>query len=312
MEVANPIYDAVFKFLMEDKKSAIILVSAITDFKIEDLELRPTETTVQKGSTTPLAVYRLDLAAKIATDNGPKLIIIEIQKAKLYTDIMRFRRYLGSQYLSENNYEQLTDAKGNDYKKAIPIYSIYMLGHKLENNSDIPVIKVKRSYIDNVSNKTLLEPNEFIESLTHDSAIIQIPALANRRRDRLEKILSVFDQALIKPDNRHLLNVSDKDDYPEECKTIIRRLFTAIADEEVRTHMQLEDEIFEELRTRERIEANLIKQKEEAVKREQEAVKREEEERRQKDEALKKLESQEKERLFYLQEIEKLKKQNKL
>ena len=43
MEIANPIYDAVFKFLMEDQKSAKVLISAITGFEIESLELRPTE-----------------------------------------------------------------------------------------------------------------------------------------------------------------------------------------------------------------------------------------------------------------------------
>ncbi|HAS82955.1 MAG TPA: hypothetical protein DCS43_09870 [Verrucomicrobia bacterium] len=35
MEIANPIYDAVFKFLMEDKKAASLMIGAITGFDIE-------------------------------------------------------------------------------------------------------------------------------------------------------------------------------------------------------------------------------------------------------------------------------------
>ncbi len=43
MQIANPIYDAVFKFMMEDKRVAKLIIGAITGFEIEDVELRPTE-----------------------------------------------------------------------------------------------------------------------------------------------------------------------------------------------------------------------------------------------------------------------------
>lgn len=43
MEIANPIYDTVFKFMMEDKKVAALFVGAITGYDVEDVELRPTE-----------------------------------------------------------------------------------------------------------------------------------------------------------------------------------------------------------------------------------------------------------------------------
>ena len=38
--IANPIYDAVFKFLMEDKKVAKIFLSALLKKDIIDLEMR--------------------------------------------------------------------------------------------------------------------------------------------------------------------------------------------------------------------------------------------------------------------------------
>ena len=190
MQIANPIYDCVFKFLMQDKAAAKLIISAITEFEVEDLELRPTEIQISAGSIKELTVYRLDLAAKIKTDEGSKLVTIEIQKAKMVTDIMRFRRYLGSQYSSEANYEQVSeDADTYKTKRALPIFTIYILGHCLQTYPDIPVIKVKRAYYDNTTKEQLTKKDDFIESLTHDSAIIQVPALSNRRRDRLEKIL---------------------------------------------------------------------------------------------------------------------------
>ena len=39
MKIANPIYDVVFKYLMEDSKCAKILLSALINLEIVELEL---------------------------------------------------------------------------------------------------------------------------------------------------------------------------------------------------------------------------------------------------------------------------------
>ena len=46
LQIANPIYDAVFKYLMEDPQSAVLLLSALTDLDISVLEPLPQEMTV--------------------------------------------------------------------------------------------------------------------------------------------------------------------------------------------------------------------------------------------------------------------------
>ncbi|MCP4699170.1 MAG: hypothetical protein GY862_20305, partial [Gammaproteobacteria bacterium] len=46
MQIANPMYDTVFKFLMEDSKSAILLLSAIIGEEIESLDFLPQENIV--------------------------------------------------------------------------------------------------------------------------------------------------------------------------------------------------------------------------------------------------------------------------
>ncbi len=98
MQIANPIYDVVFKFLMEDQDSAILLLSTIINETIESLDLLPQENVLHLQARS-LTVYRLDFSAKIKTVEGSyKQVLIKIQKAKLPSDIMRFRRYLGEQY----------------------------------------------------------------------------------------------------------------------------------------------------------------------------------------------------------------------
>jgi len=278
MEIANPIYDAVFKFMMEDKKVAMLLIGAITGFEIEDVELRPTEVVTDEDGMRQWTVYRLDLAVRVRSAEGSRLVLVEIQKAKFHTDIMRFRRYLGGQYASSENYEKVMDMEGHNRLRALPIFTIYILGHRLERNSDIPVILVKRTYTDRATGRPLPERDDFIESLTHDSAIIQVPALKERRRDRLENILAIFDQAQINPQNQHLLRVNDED-YPEECQVVIRRLLRAVADTQIRQKMIIEDEIISELEERDRREQRLSELIEEERR-------QKEEERRQKEAAL--------------------------
>ena len=271
MEIANPIYDVVFKYLMEDNKVAKLIISAIIDEEIESLQFKPQELVTEVDSdkikwkpdlTYPgtLTVYRLDFSARIKTADGYKNVLIEIQKAKFPTDIMRFRKYLGENYADkENAYES-----GNA-KKAIPILSIYFLGHKL-NHSESPVIKVKRHYYDGTTGIELKEKEEFIESLTHDSVIIQIPYLKEPRRTDLEQLLSIFDQGK-SHSTLHILNVKEKD-FPEKYSEVIRRLQRAIAERQIRKTMDIEDEIIEELKLKQRqIEkyAEVIEEKDKVI-----------------------------------------------
>ncbi|MBF0227734.1 MAG: hypothetical protein HQK76_19980, partial [Desulfobacterales bacterium] len=175
-------------------------------------------------------------------------VIIEIQKAKFATDIMRFRKYLGDQYQNKDNtYTVIKDKK--EIKHALPIISIYFLGHKLDNIEN-PVIKVERKYYDIITGEAIGAKEDFIESLTHDSYIIQIPQLKEKRRTELEILLSVFDQNNMTKDN-HIMNVKEED-FSEKYRDIIRRLQRAVAEPNIRDTMDMEDEILEEFAIKER------------------------------------------------------------
>jgi len=297
MQIANPIYDVVFKYLMEDGKIAKLIISSIIGETISELTFLPKEFTTDlekkklkskiKNSKT---VYRLDFSAKIKTEEGFKHVIIEIQKAKFATDIMRFRKYLGEQYASKEN-TQVIKIKKRKRKIGIPIVSIYFLGHRL-NSTKASVIGIKRTYTDLITGKTISTKEAFIESLTHDSYVIQIPELAQKRRNELEILLSVFDQSNAVDNENHILNIKE-DDYPEKFRPIIRKLQIAIQDSEIKKKMILEDDILDELEDMDReneeltekiefveVENKKVKYENEKVKYENEKIKNENDELR--------------------------------
>jgi hypothetical protein len=252
MQIANPIYDTVFKYLMNDSRIAKLLLSAIIGEKIVELDFASTEYVLKPDADKSLidktleqlTVCRLDFNAKIETETGDyKTVIIELQKAKLATDIMRFRKYLGVMYQSsENTYDA-------DKLKARQIYCIYFLNYDI-GYSNNPVIKVATVVSDVTTNEILEEDSEFIKSLNHISWIVQVKQLKDRRRNELENLLAIFDQDTITNDN-HILNI-DETQYPEEYRVIIRKLIEACSNEEVRKSMQLEDEILTEIFIRDR------------------------------------------------------------
>ncbi len=243
MIVANAIYDVVFKYLLEDRSIAKLLLSGLLQTDVLDLELKPQEYATDIKEKV-LTVYRIDFKARIRLKNGDEqVVLIELQKAKFLTDIMRFRRYLGKQYANENNTIEV-----NGIKKALPIITIYFLGYSLEGAEKIPIIRVARKYLDHGTGKELKLKTEFVESLTHDSIIVQVEAIKKKRRkNELEKALSVFDQG-----NKHEISINEND-YPEKYKPIIRRLVKAVQNEQVRDTMDIEDDILEELKLKERI-----------------------------------------------------------
>jgi len=258
MILANPIYDSVFKYLLDDNEVAKILISNILDVKIDSLQLEPTEIILPAGKRD-YTVFRIDFKATITLPTQEKqVILIEIQKAKLETDIMRFRKYLGSQYLNDNN------TYPNQPNKAIPIYTIYFLGTSLAHAKNSPIINVNRQYIDNYSKEEITEKEEFIECLTHNSIVIQIPLFKQFKRNRLEKLLAIFEAS-----TRHEINVEEPED--EEFKKITRRLVLANADEKIRQEMNIEDEIFQELDNLDRKIDQLEKEKEEERRQKEEA-----------------------------------------
>jgi hypothetical protein len=203
MVIANPIYDVVFKRMMENERVAKFFIGTLLEQTIETVEVKPQEYTyegefdfkdpkdVEKYENRirerrSIWVYRLDFIATIKTDTGEyKKILIEIQKAKNPIDLMRFRNYLAEQYKKEDVV--------NEKKIILPITTIYILGFKI-NEIETPCLKVERNYRDQINKTTLETKCDFVEKLTHDSYIVQVERITDRYQTRLDKLLSVFEQ----------------------------------------------------------------------------------------------------------------------
>lgn len=242
--IANPIYDSVFKFLMEDERAAKVLLSALLKQEVHDLKMRRNEYT--NLSQTRISLFRIDFSARIKDVAGKEqLVLIELQKTWLMTETLRFRQYLGTQYLDVEN----VSVEGNGKGYGLPIISIYILGHKLGDLEE-PVVYVRRRYLNYDSQEiTQGVPDPFIESLTHDSIIVQIPYLQGRARNHLERLLSVFDQECRVAADEHLLQIDDEG-MDGDGRLLVNRLVMAAASPEVRREMQLEDEILSEIEAR--------------------------------------------------------------
>ena len=263
--VANPLYDAVFKYMMEDERIAKTLLSALLQKTVIAVEMRRHE--YPNIARDAISMFRVDFAATVLEDDGSKnLILIELQKTWLETETLRFRQYLAVQYNNKENMRKET--KG---KYALPTVAVYLLGHNVGQFTE-PVIYARHKIYDYEGNEVHQEePDPFVESLQHDSIIVQIPRLRGRVNNRLEKILSVFDQSQIYPDDQRMLEL-DENKYGDDAEMthILHRLQSAAANPDIRNRMNAEDEFFQALEDRDtaimQMDATIMTQKKELEK----------------------------------------------
>ena len=246
IRVANPIYDSVFKYLMEDERIARTVLSALLKKEVVDVQIRRNEYT--NGYRDNISMFRIDFGARVRQDDGSlRLILIELQKTWLDTETLRFRQYLGAQYANKEN--MVNEETRPPY--GIPMVAVYILGHRV-GNINVPVLYVHhKSYDYEGREVTQGLPDPFVDRLVHDSIIVQIPLLHGQINNRLDKVLSVFDQNNKEKDNRQVVELDDAN-YEDDAdmQYILRRLFMASSDAQLRQDMDVEDEYFQAIEDR--------------------------------------------------------------
>ncbi len=248
IHVANPIYDSVFKYLMEDERIAKTILSALLKKEVIHVTVRPHEYSNTTRDT--LSMFRIDFAATVREREGDaikdRIVLIELQKTWLNTETLRFRQYLGAQYSNKNNMRE-ADEKGFAY----PMVAVYLLGHKVGNIKE-PIVYVNHDVFDYNGN-IVADVNEepFVESLTYNSIIVQIPLLHGNVNNRLEKVLSVFDQTQVEGDTQQVLKI-DEDKYADDSDMlyVLHKLTAAAANSEMRQDMNVEDEYYKAIEDR--------------------------------------------------------------
>nr|MCR4561335.1 hypothetical protein [Bacteroidales bacterium] len=134
-KVCNPIYDTVFKYLVEDERVAKVLLGCILNKKIVHVEIKGHESTY-RDDDNQLKLLRFDFAGTIENPDGTKeTVTIELQKASEPEEVMRFRSYFGIQMASKSNadtvvkYHRDKDKTPYNVFKPRRIYGIFILGH---------------------------------------------------------------------------------------------------------------------------------------------------------------------------------------
>ena len=247
VHAANPIYDSIFKYLVEDKRIAKILISALLKKEVLDVEFRRHEYT--NNVRNDISMFRIDFGARVREADGSEhLVLIELQKTWIETETLRFRQYLGAQYSDPNNIQKEERLK---HGYAIPMVTVYLLGHKVGNIEE-PILYVNhKSYDYNGHEITQGLPDPFVESLVHNSIIVQIPRLHGHVNNRLEEVLSVFDQNRTNEFNHHIININEEEyANDDDMLYIVRRLTAAAANAKLRHDMNVEDEFFAAIENR--------------------------------------------------------------
>jgi hypothetical protein len=229
---------------MENKRVVKFFLSTVLERQVTNVTVRPQEYTVDREDTDPktkavtvYTVFRLDFIATVKTKNdGIKKILIEVQKAKDQDDLMRFRNYLAEQYKKRDEID--------GQEMILPIVTIYILGFNL-TGINTAFVRVKRTYTDGIDNKPIETKSTFIESLTHDSYIIQTRRITDKRYNtKLDKLLSLFEQKhFIRDDSEIIKHYLHKPDS-EDINLMTSILHKMVADPEELRQIEKEEEAY--------------------------------------------------------------------
>ncbi len=268
--IPNPIYDVVFRYLMEDAESALIVISTLINEKIKKLQLEPLTHTEKKENQIDIEIqdpktkddiklFHLDFTATIELPDGSEeLIMIEIQKASEPDDIFRFKRYISKNFQKKQE-KEITDPKTQAIEtvnKPIKLIPIFILNFRIENEIYDLLIRTNRIKTGIFKNKTLQKHNEFIDNLSYDILVVQLPYLNNitendykddEYKQKLYALLKLFDQKSKIKDNEHRLRIIRKF-FPGFLDRVIKRLQAASTENpDLEEQMFAEDEFLKTL-----------------------------------------------------------------
>ena len=261
--IPNPIYDVVFRYLMEDPDSAMIVVSTLINENIIKLQLEPIThsekkekslmTALQDPKTKDdLRLFHLDFTATILLPDGTEeLIMIELMKTNKPVNVFQFKRVICCNFKKKFEVE-ITDFDSQSIRtvnRSIRLVTIFILNQRIENEINDLLIKTKRVKEGFFKNKALQLPNEFIDNLSYDMLVVQLPNLENINKEdycedeyknKLFALLKLFDQKSRVRDNEHRLRLIRKF-FPGFLDRVIRRLQSADID-----NPYLEEKMFNE------------------------------------------------------------------
>ena len=241
-QVVNPIYDTVFKYLMQDEKVAKVFIGNILKTKVVSIQMNNNEYSALLPDGKK--VFKLDFSATILDKSGKhQLVHIEVQKALEEGEIMRFRAYLGAIYMDETKKYQETVKNPKTKTETIlehplPIHSIYILGHELGDGLQHSVMLGENVFKDQDGNIIKIPTNnDYINGLTHTVTFVIAPLTKKNVKTHLDKLLTIFSDT---EPNSKVIELDEYYDDSEDYRTIMRVLQKASADKQLRGDLDLE------------------------------------------------------------------------
>jgi len=298
--IPNPIYDVVFRYLMQDYDSAMIILSTLINEKIKKLDFKPL-TFTKKTSVTEyneqveqkinkhfekekqkiiannnlseldkdiaisaitikdpvtgkdVKLLHLDFAAVIEKENGEEeMVMIELQKAAYETDIFRFKQYVCENFQKKRKVKKTDPDTGEEIEIELPyrLVPIFILNFKIEDEINDLMIKTRQIKTGIFTDKELNKKNEFIDNLSYELYVVQLPYLKiaeelyfepESYKAKLFALLKLFDQRAKKTDNECRLRLFRRF-FPDFLDRVIKRLQTADIDNpDLEKQMKAED-----------------------------------------------------------------------
>lgn len=247
MKLLNPLFDTVFKYLMEDIDVAKSIVQAVIKQEIIELTPAPLDSTSIgiKMKYAQLEMQRQDYVAIIKTTNpttgAPEVekVVIEVQKSPFIPEMGRFRNYIADKYRRKSVYS----IGGEQKEYYLPIKTIYLVEDIF--NPSLPAVLGRRGlYYDELESTPYLgDRDRVVELFNHDSWFIQTELLPPEFKDELMYVLSVFAPAFRTSKSDRYIDVPDNDLLVKKHKILermIRRLEAATRDTEINTAVDLE------------------------------------------------------------------------
>ena len=232
MLIANPIYDTIFKFLMDDNESAKIILSTLLNVDIEELTAT---TTIQSylGEDEKNwgfgKLSHLDYAAQVLKPDGTKEnILIELQKADLPSDFYRFRLYITEKFKKSHSTIKKENTTIHTPLKFIPIF---ILNFEIENEICDLVIQTNKMVKGVLKDTILQNPVSFLDDLMYDLTIVQIPHITNIDVEKIKddahklelyKLFKLFDQNAKTQNDEYKLEIKEK--IPSKYTRLVKRL----------------------------------------------------------------------------------------
>ncbi len=298
--IPNPIYDVVFRYLMQDYDSAMIVLSTLINEKIKSLEFKPitaarkateeeynekfkekTEKHFERekrkilknnklsdlekqaaideielkepAGIKDIKLMHLDFTAVIEKENGEEeLVMIELQRVMVETDIFRFKQYIAENFQKKRKIRKSDPDTGKEVEIELPyrLIPIFILNFEIENDISDLMIKTRQIKTGIFTEKEIAAKNEFIDNLSYELYVVQLPYLSKAEKlnfapdsykGKLLALLQLFDQRAKEIDNEYRLRLFRKL-FPGFLDQVIKRLQAAAIDNpDLEKQMQAED-----------------------------------------------------------------------